>query len=60
GFDPQWLVDEIIKRGGKRRLMFRLLMRVGVAKFVMTRATDSHWVRVIEMVRNKVDPTNER
>jgi hypothetical protein len=50
GFDEEWLFVETTKRAKKRNLILRAMVRLGIGKWLMTFATERHWVRLVEML----------
>ena len=50
GFDQEWLFAEATKRARRRSLLHRAFVRLGIGKWLMTFATERHWVRLVEML----------
>lgn len=53
GFDEDWLFESIIRHGRKRRPFRRFFTAMGVGKWIMTYATERHWVKLVEIVEKK-------
>ena len=49
GFDEEWLFARAAKRAKKRNLILRAMVRLGIGKWLMTYATEGHWVKLVEM-----------
>jgi hypothetical protein len=50
GFDEEWLFGEATKRAKKRNLILRAMVGLGIGKWLMTYATEEHWVTLVELV----------
>jgi hypothetical protein len=50
GFDEGWLFAEATKRARKRSLVLRVLVWLGIGRWIMTFATERHWGRLVEMM----------
>jgi len=50
GFDEEWLVHEVTKQARRRSPVLRTLVKLGIGKWIMTYATERHWVRLVEML----------
>jgi hypothetical protein len=50
GFDEEWLFAEATKRAKQRNLILRAMVRLGIGKWLMTYATEGHWVKLVELL----------
>jgi hypothetical protein len=50
GFNEEWLFTEVAKRARKRSLSLRMFVSTGIGKWLMTSATDRHWVTLIKLM----------
>jgi hypothetical protein len=50
GFDEEWLVQEVTKQARRRSPVLRTLVKLGLGRWIMTFATERHWVRLVEMM----------
>jgi hypothetical protein len=50
GFDEDWLFAEAARRARSRGLALRVLVKLGVGKWLMTFATERHWNRLVELL----------
>jgi len=50
GFDEGWLFAEATKRARRRSPVLRALVWLGIGRWIMTFATERHWVKLVEMM----------
>jgi hypothetical protein len=53
GFDEDWLFEKIIRFGKRKGPFIRFFTAIGVGKWIMTYATERHWVKLVEIVKSK-------
>jgi hypothetical protein len=53
GFDEDWLLEKIIRFGKRKGSFIRFLTAIGIGRWIMTYATERHWVKLVEIVKRK-------
>jgi hypothetical protein len=59
GFDEEWLFAEATKWARRRGLILRAMVRIGIGRWIMTFATERHWVRLVELVGTRTRPQGQ-
>jgi hypothetical protein len=49
-FDEEWLFAEARKRAKRRDLVLRTIVRLRIGNWLMTFATERHWLKLVELL----------